>query len=842
MPLMPGLFAMPTVLLNTALSFVKDKSYPVRSADTLAVVSPMYNEEKGAAKALRSLLEQDEAPDQIALSINGGRDATYTVISEVLKNAGYTLNVRRAYAELGAILEVWLGTNAPSFISVLRYQDKVSKSQSINTLVDQGIVRAQRILVLDGDTVLHPDFIRNLRDNFYRLHSYATPQGKAFVLEDYGLQSGWVTSFAPRGSSLQQRFISAGRKAEYAFSGALRNGQAKQISRSTLWGNSRLYTVIGCGFTARRDLFPIPMTTETEDHDFTLTGQNMPATLERLNRTELSQRGFKIVVEGKTLAPENFFDQDDAITLKRGGNARFVEEALMLTEDPPHFNGFIRQVERWNGGGQQNVLERLGRTLAPQVRFALWTSLFENILGLVILTLVPFAVALHLGNESLGLPLSALGIWLGFDAVLTFLFVCYGAFRQSKAAQKPWWTALFRSLRLSLRNTLPFLVLRYINPITYLASATRVVPRHFSARHRNPLETGIVWERSHARRQTRTQPVFVWTLFSFGISALAVAALAPQLNPINEEAWRLTHNRPFVDMRDFDHVSFMIPPSNRSVPQGSRPQDATHRLSPRTQTLSSYCVPETLKTAAPSSVRLRGDAQAYEPLNRWGLVTLARLAPLLAYLENAATAYNVPVDFYLRVLLNESYLDPLAIGETEDKGLSQLTSDALTLLKALAQDRESPFYNPHLFPAFFSVFDADFSLCAGAAKLAWARSQEDVTNDAEAYALFINPVYGFTNGRISEIHLPLTEAMLSQSNMVTSLANALALYHENPSQLSDPERKLINTATFVRRGYLSLEDAYRVSFDVVKTLGLKDTDMYKALFARYFDDISVGLE
>lgn len=841
MPLAPGLFAMPTVLANTALSFVKDRSYPVHSTDTLAVVSPMYNEEKGAAKALRSLLEQDVAPDQIALSINGGSDATYEVVSGLLGRKGYIKKVSRSYEALQAVLEIWLGATSPSFISVLRYSDKVSKSQSINTLVEQGIVRADRILVLDGDTVLHPGFVRYLRDNFYRLRVHTSSGARRFVLEDYGLQSGWVTSYAPKDASLQGRFISAGRKAEYAFSGVLRSGQAKQLGRSALWGNSRLYTVIGCGFAARRDLFPIPTRTETEDHDFTLMGQNTPPTLERLSRAELARRGFKIVVDGEALAPEAFFDKEDMVKLKRGGNARFVEEALMLTEDPPHFNGFIRQVERWNGGGQQNVLERFGRPLAPQVRFALWTALFENILGLFILSLVPLAVALHAGNSSLGLPLSAVALWLGFDGLLTFLFVGYGTYRQSKAARKPWWEALARGLRLSLRTTLPFLVLRYINPVTYVASATRVLPRHFFTR-RNPRDTGVVWERSHLRRQTRTEPVFVWTLLVFGASALGVAALAPQLNPINEEAWRLTHNAPFVDMRDFDHVSFMVEPSAKPSPQPELepPTLVTERPPRRGEPLSGYCEPETLRVAAPEPLRLRGEAEAYRPLNRWSLLTLARLAPLLAYIENAATAYNVPVDFYLMVLLNESYLDPLAIGETDDKGLSQVTSDALTLLKALAQDRDSPYYNPQLFPALFSVFDADFSLCAGAAKLAWARSQAGVTNEAEAYALFINPVHGFAGGRISERHLPLTEAMLSQAPMVAALANTLALYHEHPDQLSDPERKLLNTAAFVHRGYLSLEDAYRVSFEVVQSVGLKDTEMYKALFSRYFGDVSAG--
>ena len=57
-----------------------------------------------------------------------------------------------------------------------------------------------------------------------------------------------------------------------------------------------------------------------------------------------------------------------------------------------------------------------------------------------------------------------------------------------------------------------------------------------------------------------------------------------------------------------------------------------------------------------------------QPLSRWGLLSLVRLAPIAPLIEEAATAYDLPVDLYLTILLNESYLDPLAVGPTGDKG------------------------------------------------------------------------------------------------------------------------------------------------------------------------------
>ncbi|HZJ10478.1 MAG TPA: hypothetical protein VFD39_12335, partial [Trueperaceae bacterium] len=62
---------MPTVLFNAALSQFPDAGLSVRGPDTLAAVTPMFNEESGAPRALASLLDQDDPLDEFAISING---------------------------------------------------------------------------------------------------------------------------------------------------------------------------------------------------------------------------------------------------------------------------------------------------------------------------------------------------------------------------------------------------------------------------------------------------------------------------------------------------------------------------------------------------------------------------------------------------------------------------------------------------------------------------------------------------------------------------------------------------------------------------------------------------
>jgi cellulose synthase/poly-beta-1,6-N-acetylglucosamine synthase-like glycosyltransferase len=188
MPIIPGLAVMPSILGNTFLSLLPDRTYAVRSNDSLAVICPMYNEEKGAAQAISSLLEQDSLPDHLIVSINGGIDATYEVVSRVLMDRGFTQSSFDAITHIGAGLEEWYSPDYALRLSIAVYSRKVSKSESINNLVEY-VVPSDRILVMDGDTILHPGFVRALRDNFYRLRVKRIGKRKSFILEDFALQS-----------------------------------------------------------------------------------------------------------------------------------------------------------------------------------------------------------------------------------------------------------------------------------------------------------------------------------------------------------------------------------------------------------------------------------------------------------------------------------------------------------------------------------------------------------------------------------------------------------------------------------------------------------------------------
>lgn len=812
---------MPGVLLNSALGMLRDHTVAVHSNETLTVIAPMYNEENGARSCLASILCQDTQPDQLAVSINGGSDDTYGVVTRFLREYGYVLHASDGLAG-SARMERWLAGTGRAAVVLVVYGERTAKSESINNLFDWRLVSGDRVLLVDGDTILHPGFIRALRSNFYRLRQRKTDGRKQFVIENYALVSGSVSSGLPDGAGPVQRLISSGRRAEYAFSTLLRKGQASQHGSGALFGNSRLFTVVGCGFSARRELFPMPATTRTEDHEFTLEVQDLPLSEVVLEPEALDAMGLHIDDGGRTVRPSEYFPPDAEVLLRTGGNARFVPEALMLTEDPASVGGLLNQVERWNGGGIEGALGRLGRRLRPNVAWTVWLAQAENLLGIVLMLFVlPTLVALNLGNPSIGMTGTGLLVWFGIDLLVSVLLNAAGFRLQRLARGGPVRGAMSWALRQSLATLPAYLLVRYLNPFAWAGAATEVIPAWLrnrfgrsSVRHAQGV---AAWERPRAARVSlRTQGVMVSLLAVWPL--LSGLVVAPVVNPVNADGWQLTYARTALDVAD--HAD-------------------------RTPLTSPLLLPEdSCRAGTRGVIELRFASHsriAYDELGLWNLLALGRLAPLLPVIEQAAATYSVPVPDLIQVFMNESLFDPLAHGPTGDLGLSQLTSDALTLLAAASADPRSPIYNPGLIGPDSNVFDPVFSACAGAAKLAWAWDQPRVKNLGHAYALYINPVHGFVNGRVGELWVPLVSQMLSLEPNVQRLAAVYAQYDRDPSLLPEFERRLVEVSLQVAAGAIDMRTAYLLALEVISEAEIDDRDMYRQVLNRLYGPAMAGV-
>ncbi len=881
MPFIPGLLATPTVIANALLSLAKDSSLPVLGPDRVGVVSPMFNEEAGAAEALASLLRQSAPFDELVVSINGGSDATGEVVGRTLAEHGYRAVDRGPVPDATATFERWLLQGGPPVV-VVDHAQPISKSDSINVALEGGLLNSERVLIVDGDTVFEEHFLAGLKANFYRLRRLGKGKNSRFVIDDYAIQSGAVMSAKPEPGKPMAGLIHRARSAEYAIAAVLRKGQTARIGEGAVFGRSRLYTVVGCGFTARREYFPIPSDTLTEDHDFTLTVQNGPSVDEEVTVRELTERGFRAIVGGEEVELEQLIGEYP-VRMRHGSDARFITEALMFTEDPPSLPSYLRQLERWNGGGVENGLKRVfvrdaWSRLRPNVRFTVATAHFENLFGLALLLVLPLFLGLNFALPGHGTPLSALLIWLGIDLGVGALLTAWGFGRLGRGQGTRGWQLARVVVRNTARSVAALTVLRAFNAVTFVTGALRAISRFINRQEIDPRAT-ITWERPRSNTAKRTQLRFFGAttgMLTLGVSIFVVtASLAADTRPGYRDTWRLIYESVPVPQTTHQQVRLPLGGSSLLAQVVDAGLDASSRMpdeaaaSPDAQggaveaaaaadadleplalglglkvraaihgehQVSAFCTAHDVRRPAQKRHTLEAPAADYEPLSNWGLLMLARLTPLVANIEEAATAYDVPADLLLRVLINESYLDPLAVGITGDLGLSQVTTDALTLIRALSTDSLSPFANPSLFAGTFSVFDPDFSVCAGAVKLAWARSQPGGNDDRFAYARYINPLEGVVRGKVSERHSELVVAIDDLKPLALALEATIGAYRADPTSVADKERALLGVTNLVADGRITVAQAYFVTAELVESFGIDDLPLYDAIRQKLYAD------
>jgi cellulose synthase/poly-beta-1,6-N-acetylglucosamine synthase-like glycosyltransferase len=857
MPQLPGLMVAPTVVFNAVVGLAPEREVTLRGPDRLAVVLPMFDEEGGAEAALLSVLAQRSPADAVVVSINGGSDRTGDVVAGALRRLGYRPEPRRERHGLGGRVTIWRRP-ARLDVTVVEFHAATGKAECLNAIVEHGIVGAERVLAVDGDTVLDPGFIGALRDGFYRARLETREGRRRWVVEDVALQSGAATSRRPARATPVATLVSCARDAEYAFSAVLRSGQTRRLGASRTFGRTRLYTVVGCGFSLRRDAFPIPMDTLTEDHDLTLAIQADDGDERSIDVESLAARGFEVVAGGRVHDPRAFFGAGETLTLLRGGGARFVTGAVMHTEDPSHLGGYVRQVERWTGGGLQNALKRTvdpsrSRALAPNVRFAMLSAQLENLFGLALLAYLPIWLGMRTVDPGSGLPFLGLALWLAIDLTSTALVAAVGFVRLERSRGARGRALVGHVIRGVAVGVVPLVALKYVHAVCYVTAASRVVPAYL-LRAGADRGAAVTWVRPHRHvrkgAHARTVGVGVAMASYALVGFVAVVSLAAPFDGIARETGEGAHSGAPIE-----YLAYLGLPVQRSgpalVPYVARSGtveagvvpvvDLDDDDGPAAATRSQYCPPHAVAVATAIPRSLSDDAGAFEGLSPWGVLTLARLVPVLAHVEAASTAYDVPPRLLLQVLLNESFLDPLAHGPTDDVGMSQVTADALALLRALATDPDSGFANPLLVGVPFTLYDPDFSICAGAAKLAWARAQPGGADDGIAYARYVNPSDGVVDGRVSARHAPIVAAFEAVRPLALAMSAVVAAYRADPEAVGPAARSLLAVADGVAAGAFGLEGAYRMTADLVTELGVDDAAFYAAVVRRLYTEVDADV-
>ena len=171
----PGIAAMPTTIANAVLGAVPERTLAVRGPDRVAAVVPMFDEEAGAARCLTSLLGQRDPLDGLVVSINGGRDRTAEVVAATLAEHGFDAGAAARLRSPRVDGDVVVPRRRGPTVVVVDHERPTSKADALNGAVAGGLVDAERVLVVDGDTELDPGFVATIRDGFYRLRRVGTP-------------------------------------------------------------------------------------------------------------------------------------------------------------------------------------------------------------------------------------------------------------------------------------------------------------------------------------------------------------------------------------------------------------------------------------------------------------------------------------------------------------------------------------------------------------------------------------------------------------------------------------------------------------------------------------------
>lgn len=148
----------------------------------------------------------------------------------------------------------------------------------------------------------------------------------------------------------------------------------------------------------------------------------------------------------------------------------------------------------------------------------------------------------------------------------------------------------------------------------------------------------------------------------------------------------------------------------------------------------------------------------------------------------------------------------------------------------------SRFENPVLFAGPFSAFDPDFSICAGAAKLAWVRHLPNGDDDEIAYARYINPVHGVADGRVSDRHRPLVDAFVAVRPMTDVLAGVIVAYRADRMLVTPVERALLDVFHDVAVDGGGVELAYRRTAELTGPLGIHDPGFYERVVAGLYGE------
>ncbi len=481
----------PITLTHIALGFLRWRKtgYPIIAPyERLVVIVPVYNEQERITETLGAVLNQTEPPHQIIISDNGSWDETCLVMDRFLMTKGYAL--RTIFGQSDSKLRIcqYEKPDAPSIVFV-KHKRQTSKADSINEIQRLRLVKAQRTLVIDSDTILHPTFVERMNENWYTLHVH---RNRAEIRESEILGATVLPKKNPR-TGIQERIIALAREAEYTFGQILvRNGQ----------NFTALYVAPGCGFMCRTDKLMLPNRTVTEDLELTQTIQSQRK-IGRLNKSTLEKfitENFQVKMNGRLIPLAQFLERFEKPVYFSENNATYVDSAFMYTQDPIDFKGLFTQVGRWSAGFHE-VLFLQGKQFRKgnkRLLFTIYGAKFEGLASSILFLLVPGLLLIRI-TTGYGVSLKFIGFFYIFDALVQMFGMTLSLYRRNRLQGVSRASSLKHSLSTSI-CIFPFLyILRFVDSVQFLGSYLKTV---WETKVNKKTTWNSQWERPHGEMKT----------------------------------------------------------------------------------------------------------------------------------------------------------------------------------------------------------------------------------------------------------------------------------------------------------------------------------------------------
>jgi cellulose synthase/poly-beta-1,6-N-acetylglucosamine synthase-like glycosyltransferase len=406
----------PIVVAQGVLSYFPSDDKKTTRAERVAVIIPVFNEEKEIYQTIHAVLAQTRLPNLLVISENGSRDRTREIIRGCLTDHNVTHQGSEEF-QGARVTKYAVGICE---ILLIEHDKKTGKAISMNfakPLMHRHDI--QRVIAIDSDTRLTPTVIQRLMDDFYVIRCI---NHSKYEIHERCLVGGIVESKKEQGTGIVGELTHRARCAihdstEYL----LRGGENKTAG----------LVMPGCCYSVALDDLVIPERTVTEDMDFTWKMQVAPERCRPLTLQDVREMGF--LVNGKPLADLLERKGQRSIKLVKTSKVYYDIRAVAHTPTPGTMKGLQRQLDRWTYGFIQSMILHNGRLfkniyLATLVFVGLMLGLWGSIITLAIpaVLLADFLT----GNDTDYLRTGALIV--AAQVALYGVFIFFGSLRRHR--------------------------------------------------------------------------------------------------------------------------------------------------------------------------------------------------------------------------------------------------------------------------------------------------------------------------------------------------------------------------------------------------------------------------